>query len=59
MNKTESITKLLKNQITLQQLANDLQLSSTQLPIIQQLVDNYRFGDSTLEATINNIKQYI
>ena len=59
MNKTELITKLLKNQITLEQLANELQLSKTQLPVIQELAKNYMFGSSTLEQTVRSIEEYI
>lgn len=55
----ESITKLLKNQITLEQLANELQLSKTQLPVIQELAKNYMFGSSTLEQTVRSIEEFI
>ena len=59
MNKTELITKLLKNQITVQQLANELQLSPTQLPVIRELAKNYMFGSSTLNQTVRSIEEYI
>lgn len=53
------LTSYLKREITETQLVHKLGLTNTQLIYIKQELDNYTFGESTLEATINRIKELI
>lgn len=40
-------------------LANNLQLSKSQLVVVKMLVENYIFNEASLEQTIKAIEDYI